>query len=324
LHADVEKASGGASWSRYWAAGHEHSCPTSFTGFYGPQLQGFWARQCQGLSPQDLVLDLGCGNGGLLRFLHSRFQPGESPRLCGVDAASLRTGGFGAAASVITVYERTPFRALPLVPVSVSLAVSQFGIEYDNSDEAWAELLRVMRPGARVAFVLHKHDSHLDRVAADELVIGRSALDSGLFDRALAMLPYLKRAASEAGRSALSRDTAAEAARAAFNSACAAVEGLQGLLRHGGYAGEILGSVTQVLSEVASGGGFGAGDRLEPLRQGVQDHLTRIAALRASALDAEGLQRVRARLLTAGFALAEAATVSESGNEMGWTIEGQR
>lgn len=323
----METTPGGVSelsWSRYWAAGHEHSCPTSFTGFYGPELRAFWRRQCQGLTAQDLVLDLGCGNGGLLRFLHSQFQPGESPRLCGVDAARLRTGGFGAGAPVITVYERTSFHALPFPPASVSVALSQFGIEYDNTDEGWAELLRVLRPVARVAFVLHKRDSLLDRVAADEIVIGRAAFASGLFGHALAMVPYLQRATTEAGRAALSQDRTAEAARADFNTACAAVEGFQGLLRHAGYAGEILQGVTGVLSEVASGGGFAAGDRLESLRLGVEDHLTRIAALRASALDGEGLQRVRTRLLTAGFALAEAATISESGNEMGWTIEGQR
>lgn len=327
MHADVDKASGSASevsWSRYWSAGHEHSCPTSFDGFYGPQLQAFWARQCTGLTPNDLVLDLGCGNGGLLRFLHARFPEGASPQFRGVDAARLRTGSFGAGAPFITVHERTSFRALPLAPASVSLAISQFGLEYDNSDECWAEVLRVLRPAARVAFVMHKRGSRLDRVAADEVVIGRAALDAGLFDQASALLPYLQRAATPAGRVALSQDPAAAEARAAFNASSSAVEGLSGLLRHADYATDILRDVSVVLQAVTEGRAASPASVLQLLRQGVEDHLQRITALRACALDERGIGRVRERLLTAGFALTDAATIAEAGNEMGWTLEGQR
>lgn len=312
------------SWSRYWAAGHAHSCPTSFDGFYGPQLQAFWARQCVGLTPDDKVLDLGCGNGGLLRFLHARFQEGTSPHFHGVDAARLSTGSFGAGASVITVHERTSFRALPLASASVSLAVSQFGIEYDNSEECWAELLRVLKPAARVAFVMHKRGSQLDRVAADEIVIGRAALEAGVFDRAIAVLPYLQRAGTEAGRVALANDPTAAEARSAFNASSAAVEGLSGLLRHADYAADILREVSIVLQAVVEGRAASPASVLQLQRQGVEDHLQRITALRTCALDERAMGQVRERLLTAGFALAEAATIAEAGNEMGWTLEGQR
>ena len=54
-------------------------------------------------------------------------------------------------------------------------AASLFGLEYGNDDATWSVLLRVLRPRARVAFVLHKRGSHLDAVAADELVVARAA-----------------------------------------------------------------------------------------------------------------------------------------------------
>jgi SAM-dependent methyltransferase len=320
---EATRGAAAASWSRYWAAGHEHSCPTSFDGFYGPQLQAFWARQTRGLGAADTVLDLGCGNGALLRFLRAQFAPEQAPRLHGVDAAALRPG-LQAESAGIVFHERTSFRALPLDAGSVALVASQFGIEYDNSDDAWREVLRVLRPAARIALVVHKRGSHLDAVAADELVIGRAALDSDVFGRAVALLPYVKRARSDADRAALAADPAAEAARTAFNAACDGLTGMADLLRHGGYAHDILGAVSEVLASVAAGATAGAWDRLEAFRQGVADHAQRVAALRDSALDDAGLARLRQRLLTAGFTLADAATLSESESEMGWIIEGQR
>ena len=310
-----------ASWTRYWAAGHEHSCPTSFDGFYGPRLQAFWERQCQSLRPGDSVLDLGCGSGALLRFIGSRFPPGQAPRLRGVDAAALPTTRYAYGMTSIVISDRTPFRSLPFEPGSVSFAASQFGIEYDNTDDAWAEVFRVLRPAARVAFVVHKQGSHLERLAADDLVIGRAALDHDIFGRALALLPYLQRARTESERAALRQDRAAEAARARYNAGCDALTALARLLRHGSYVDDVLGAVTRVLSDA---GGADAAERLDALRQGVGDHLARIAALRDSALDAAGLEQVRQRLLTRGFTLADPAVIAEGDSEMGWIIEGQR
>lgn len=325
MQANVDESSRiEATWSRYWAAGHEHSCPTSFDGFYGPQLQAFWQRQCNGLGPDDVVLDLGCGNGGLLRFLNAQFARGEMPQLRGVDAATLRPASFMDTPNVM-LYERTAFRALPLAAASVTLAVSQFGIEYGNEDETWTELLRVLRPSARVAFVMHKRGSRLDRVAADEIVIGRAALDGDLFGRASALLPYLGRGGTDAERAALRRDRAAEAARARFNAGVDALGGVAAMLRHGEYAREILDEVSRALAVATSEVGMrAAGQRLLALRQGLSDHLVRLGALRKSALDEAALTAVRQRLLTAGFGLAEAATIVEGDAEMGWTIEGQR
>ena len=319
--AGVSRPDGEASWSRYWAAGHAHSCPTSFSGFYGPQLQAFWQRQCRALQPADVVVDLGCGNGALLRFLAGQFAEGQSPRLCGVDAASLRLDWLEqvppAVRERLVVHERTPFRSLPFDAGAVSFAASQFGIEYANADETWAELFRVLGPRAGVAFVLHKQGSHLDAVAADELLLGRAALaEGGIFGAAQAVAPYLARpelrSAPDAG-----------AARQRFNAGCDALVALSQLVKNGDYAHDMLGAIAKILSE-AAGSGVAVEPRLQALRGGVEDHLNRVAALRSSALDEAHLQALRTRLTDAGFVLADNATVSEQGFEMGWIIEGRR
>lgn len=316
----------GAAWSRYWTAGHEHSCPTSFDGFYGPQLQAFWRRQAAMLGPDDAVLDLGCGNGGLLRFLWSQFPPDSSPALVGVDAADLRPDWLhGSITRRVAVHSGTSFESLPLAAGSVSLAASLFGIEYGNVDAAWVELQRVLRPRCRVAFVLHKRGSRLDAVAADDIVIGRAALaPDGVLSVAHALVPHLELAATESGRAALSSDRDAEATRARFNAAIDALVDLSRLLKHGEYAHEILGAVTRVLSGAGPGLGAVITQRLDSLRKGVEDHLARIMELRSSALDRAALDVLRKRLEQAGFSLAEPATISEQEHEMGWVVEGGR
>lgn len=314
-------APGGAPWSRYWAAGHAHSCPTSFEGFYGPEIQGFWRRQAAGLGPGDTVLDLGCGNGALLRFLWSDSTPERAPRLVGVDAAELRPDWLtGAVAARVTLHARTRYEALPLTSESVTLAASLFGIEYGNADATWAELFRVLRPRARCAFVMHKRGSRLDVVAADEIALGRAALASdGPLARAAELAPYLARATTDAARAELRGNRDAELARERFNAATQTFVSLAGMLKHGDYAHDILRAVMRILGEAGV-----IELRIKELRRDVEDHLARIEALRASALDVAGLSALRARLEGAGFALAEVATLAEQGYEMGWAVEGTR
>lgn len=312
-----------AGWSRYWAAGHEHSCPTSFDGFYGPALQAFWQRQAAGLGPEDVVADFGCGNGALLRFLLAQFQAGRAPMLHGIDAADLRPGWLpGLAGERVRLHARTTFEATPLKDASVSMAASLFGIEYGLSEATWRELFRVLRPRARVALVMHKRGSKLDAVAADELAIARAALATdGVLAAAQRLVPFLGQASTEAGRAALRANREAESARHGFNAAADTLTAVAQLLNHGDYVHDILGAMTRALGEPPPAL---LPARLEGLKERIRDHVGRLEALRACALDAAAIGAVRARLEASGFAVAEPATIAEQGNEMGWVLEGRR
>lgn len=314
-----------ARWSRYWAAGHEHSCPTSFKGFYGPQLQAFWSRQAVGLQHDDVVLDLGCGNGALLRYFAALFTREQRPQLHGVDAAALRPDWLAGEGDRVQVHDLTYFSSMPLATGSVSLAASLFGVEYADDDATWTEVLRVLRPRSRFAFVLHKRGSRLDAVAADELVLARAALAAdGVLAAARELLPYLVQAATDGGRVRVRGNPAAESARARFNAASDALVALAGLVNHGDYAHDILRVLMGVLAEARPGLTDAIQARLQGLAAGIEDHIGRIAMLRASALDSTAMGALRARMRAAGFEVADAATISEQGFEMGWILEGRR
>jgi hypothetical protein len=162
-------------------------------------------------------------------------------------------------------------------------------------------------------------------VAADDIVVCRAALATdGVLALAQSMVPHLVLAATEAGRAALRSDRNAKAARARFNAATEALVDLSQLVKHGEYAHDILGAVQRLLAGAGAGLGAVIGQRLDSLRSSIEDHLARITALRASALDPAALDAMRQRLGRAGFSLAEPTTISEQGHEMGWALEGER
>lgn len=314
-------------WSRYWSEGHAHSCPTSFSGFYGPAIRRFWGAVASHLRAGDRVLDLGCGNGALIRFLHGASPDAAAADYHGVDAAALRPPAAGdrAAPGGVRFHERTAYSALPLEDRSVSLAISQFGFEYGASDAAWTELFRVLRPRARLAMILHRRGSQLDQVAADEIVLARSALDAdGLFAAALDVATYLPQTRTDAGRSALRQDPGAEAARRRYNSATGVLLDMSKLLKHGGAAHELLQGVAECLGAAAALPPAQVRTALERLRDNTRAHLARIQALRDAALDRDGIARFQDRLQAAGFGQPGIGTIDEEGHEMGWTLEALR
>jgi SAM-dependent methyltransferase len=296
-------------WSRYWSEGHAHSCPTSFTGFY------------------DRVLDLGCGNGALIHFLSGTSPAAAEADYHGVDASALRppARNDAAASGRVHFHERTAYSALPLEDRSVSVAISQFGFEYGADDSAWAELFRVLRPRSRVAMVLHKRGSQLDRVAADEIALARGALDAdGLFAAALDIATYLPQTRTDAGRSALRQDAGAEAARRRYNSAADVLTNLSKLLKHGGAATELLQGVAECLGVATAVPPAQVRTTLERLRDNTRNHLARIQALHDAALDRAGIDRFHDRFQAAGFGQPRIGVIHEEGYEMGWTLEALR
>lgn len=331
INRDDMTAAGAADpgWSHYWAQGHLHSCPTTFSGFYGPQTQALWQRFASRLGPADRVLELGCGNGGLLRFLAGQFEVGTEPTLIGVDAAQLnptgQVGDEGAGATPrFTLHSETAFDALEPTAEFTGL-ISQFAFEYGATESAWDAVGGAIAPQCNLCWVLHKQGSRLQRVAQDECVVLRALLEpQGVLERAAQMLPLLLQAATPAGRQALNSSPAAVATRSHYNAAVAGLMEQARALTHGGYAEESLQQISVLLGSVPQLGRARAETELQQLRSGLVAHLARLDALCASALDAPAIEQYRTRLERLGFRSITVSTLSEHGEEMGWVLEGLR
>jgi SAM-dependent methyltransferase len=113
------------------------------------------------LRPGEVLLDVGCGSGVLDRWLaHST---GQAHRLIGVDrnryllreaAALARQEGL---ADLITFQEGNA-EALSLPDNHVEVAVSYTVLEEGDADRMLAEMLRVTKPGGRVAVMVRAMD----------------------------------------------------------------------------------------------------------------------------------------------------------------------
>lgn len=101
-------------------------------------------------APDDLVLDLCCGTGDMIRAFAARVPP---PRLIiGVDFAAqmLARGAYGGVASAIQLVRADALR-LPLADASVSVVSCAFGVRnFQDLEAGLLEMCRVLRPGGRV------------------------------------------------------------------------------------------------------------------------------------------------------------------------------
>jgi SAM-dependent methyltransferase len=112
--------------------------------------------------PGELVVEVGCGSGVLIRWLAR--QTGGANRILGVDinryllreaAALVRKEGL---AEALTLQEGNA-EALPLPDSSVDVAFACTVLEEGDADRMLAEMVRVTRPGGRVAVIVRALDA---------------------------------------------------------------------------------------------------------------------------------------------------------------------
>jgi SAM-dependent methyltransferase len=113
------------------------------------------------LRPGETVLEVGCGTGVLDRWLAR--QTGRANHIVGIDisryvlreaAALARQAGLEG----VVEFREGSAEALPFPENSFDVAMSSTVIQRVNADQMLREMVRVTKPGGRVAVVGHAHD----------------------------------------------------------------------------------------------------------------------------------------------------------------------
>lgn len=319
------------AWSRYWATGARHSCPTSFADHYGCATQHFWIEQFGQMGAQDHVLELGCGNGSLIRFMASQ-DICLPRRMDAIDASVLDTVWQQslpeAWQSRLTVWPAVDARRLPLADGSVNHVYSQYALEYiareDGAPSIWTELARVAAPQARLALIVHHRQSHLTQVAAAEREHCDWMLrENGVFALAQQALPLFTLAATPAGRQRLVTDAGAQMLRAQLNMQLDALSARAAALPHAEVLDESARALMRVL-HLAGAAPEPARQALQNLRQRLEDNRLRVAELVDAAVDTVVLDEWRHRLRDVGFMRMNAMEIHEQNLLFGWGIEASR
>jgi SAM-dependent methyltransferase len=106
------------------------------------------------LAPGARILDVGCGAGAVARAL---IAARRDVRVAGIDFAK---------APLMTddraeLFSDIAMEALPFAEGSFDAAVSQFGFEYGQTNEAASELARVLAADARISLLVHHEESSI-------------------------------------------------------------------------------------------------------------------------------------------------------------------
>jgi ubiquinone/menaquinone biosynthesis C-methylase UbiE len=117
--------------------------------------------QAAQLRPGEAVLDVGCGTGVLDRWLARRTR--NRNRIVGVDVSTFLLREAAALAKKaglenVIEFQEGSAEALPFPDGSFDVTMSSTVIQRVNADQMLAEMVRVTKPGGRVAVVGHAHD----------------------------------------------------------------------------------------------------------------------------------------------------------------------
>ncbi|NHA13520.1 class I SAM-dependent methyltransferase [Thioalkalivibrio sp. XN279] len=154
-------------WSRFWERGTLTTFEGHFSENYDAEIRDFWWSQFERLGPDAAVVDLATGNGAVA-LLAARFAR-ENDRvfsITGVDSAAIDPARIRAAwpalapdIDAIALRGGVPLEATGLADGSVDLVTSQYGFEYGDTAAGSREIARILRPGGRVAMIVHHADS---------------------------------------------------------------------------------------------------------------------------------------------------------------------
>lgn len=314
------------AWSRYWASGARHSCVGSFADDYAGVIRTFWKPHLSALGPEARMLDIGTGNGPLVKLAVDFAPDGRLP--IQVDAVDLAQPAPDWLATVSPdARERLRFHggvaaeALPFADASFDLVTSQFGIEYADLDAALGEVFRVLAASGRVALVCHHGQSVLFSVAhAESGHLRWLVLESGLFPAAQDLLPVMARLATPEGLASVQRDAGAARLRAIFNQKMAALSARAGQAGVPDSLHETAEALMGVLSAASELGLQASLQRLSDLREALEDAMLRSAELCRHALDSDKLAAVVAAAAAARRSTSTRELV-DAGRLIGWGIE---
>jgi ubiquinone/menaquinone biosynthesis C-methylase UbiE len=151
-------------WESYYQGGRLAACPTGQDANYTLELHEVWADFFGDLAEAARVLDIGTGNGAIpLIARQTAGHLGRTYEIHGADLAQInprRDVADGARLFAgITFHPGVAAEKLPFEAESFGAVSGQYALEYTDTRQSLAQVLRVLKPGAAAQFVMHHSDS---------------------------------------------------------------------------------------------------------------------------------------------------------------------
>ena len=297
-----------SAWSLYWRSGKQ----ASFTEDE-EQLEALcaeWRLFFAGLRKNAAILDLGTGNGAVLRVAAEFCQDPICFSLHGVDAAEVHPPeNLAAQATFLTGVK---IEALPFEDAYFDAVASQFALEYGDRAQCCAEATRVLRRGGHLKLLSHAaggalHSTVRGRVERLSRVLAEGALMEVLVTAATEETAAARRA-EQALQGEWSRLQSALERAPPADAAVFFANGVANMWRnrHRYNLDDLLAS-------------------LQAARTRSRAILLRLEALQSAACTKEDIDQICCDLRALGMAeVSSSAFLDKAGRQLCWVVEAER
>jgi ubiquinone/menaquinone biosynthesis C-methylase UbiE len=147
-------------WESYYRGGRIAACPTGQDPNYTLELHDVWTEFFSSLADAARLLDIGTGNGAISLIARQTADSlGRTYEIHGADLAQInpsRDVADGARMFAgIAFHPGVAAEKLPFKAESFSAVSGQYALEYTDTRQSLAQVLRVLKPGAAAQFVMH-------------------------------------------------------------------------------------------------------------------------------------------------------------------------
>jgi len=224
----------------------------------------------------------------------------------------------------------TPLEATGLPDGSVDLVVSQYGFEYGDTAAGSREAGRILRPGGRLAMILHHQDSAILLQAREGLAqVALCLQHEKLLDQARRMIKLFRALKPGQGRGGLNWSPGALKLREDLVASAGRLERHarqpEARARDAGFIEFLLPSVMRLLEQSRGLEPRVIEEALAAMEQEADSYRLRMADLVSAARDEAGMQQIRTELAQAGLeAVSLEPFVYKTHTLLGWALTAQR
>lgn len=167
------------AWDSYWANNNStNSFEFDYSATDGPygSINNFWQEVFQKFTKNEIVADLGAGNGALANlFVQSRKQL-NCQKWINIDSANTK--------AVIkhkqVHYKQDNIEELSLLDASIDHFISMFGLEYAHLTKSLIHIKRCLKEYGQFHFIMHHKDSVISSQSALTIEVFEGIIASGL------------------------------------------------------------------------------------------------------------------------------------------------
>ena len=320
-------------WAQFWRHGSVTTFERPGNPNYDGEIREFWERQFATLAGGARIVDLATGNGAVaILAAEYSHRHNRQFRIDALDRAAIQPekdlDNAQAAREWLASVEflaGAPNERTGLEGDCADMVTSQYGLEYGDPSASAMEVMRILKPGGRIAFIAHHANSVVVREAGEGLEQHRLCLrQEQLLTRARQVVDAMASAGSEFEKRLLRHDTRAEHLRRKLN---AAVERVQQQAARFSDPGCGIGFVLNGLQNVFAPGLESAQRRalIKELKEACEAYCRRMEDLLEATPDADEFERLLQHLRSAGLAVEGWFPLVYRGDAlMGWAVAGHK